>query len=115
LVAIAGVLVFGHGSSASSAVPLSGVPLVIAGATAGFGIGVVASLMGGAGGELRIPTIVLLFGVDIKLAGSRRLDTGKPFGNGSRQGILGVADAGARVGGPGVPRSEVRREPFLTT
>ncbi|MBN2866865.1 MAG: sulfite exporter TauE/SafE family protein [Thiotrichales bacterium] len=78
LVAIAFVLVFGHGTSASSAVSLTGVPLVIVGATAGFGIGVVASLMGVAGGELLIPTIVLLFGADIKLAGSLSLAVSLP-------------------------------------
>ena len=40
-----------------------------------FGIGIVAALLGVAGGELLIPTLVLLFGADIKLAGSltRRL------------------------------------------
>lgn len=44
-----------------------------AGILAGFGIGVVAAIMGVAGGELLIPTIVLLYGVDIKLAGSLSL------------------------------------------
>jgi len=78
LVIIALVLVFGHGTPASSAVSLTGVPLVIAGAAAGFGIGVVASLMGVAGGELLIPTIVLLFGSDIKLAGSLSLAVSLP-------------------------------------
>jgi hypothetical protein len=37
---------------------------------AGVGVGIVAALMGVAGGELLIPTIVLLFAVDIKIAGS---------------------------------------------
>ncbi len=50
----------------------------IAGLLAGFGIGVVASLMGVAGGELLIPTLVLLFGVDIKLAGSLSLAVSLP-------------------------------------
>lgn len=77
LVAIALVLIFGHNPSASSA-SLTGLPLVIVGAIAGFGIGVVASLMGVAGGELLIPTIVLLFGVDIKLAGSLSLAVSLP-------------------------------------
>lgn len=40
---------------------------------AGVGIGVLAALMGVAGGELLIPTIVLLFAVDIKIAGSLSL------------------------------------------
>lgn len=78
LVIIAFVLVFGHNTSASVTAPLTGVPLAIAGATAGFGIGVVASLMGVAGGELLIPTIVLLFGADIKLAGSLSLAVSLP-------------------------------------
>jgi uncharacterized membrane protein YfcA len=78
LVAIACVLVFGHASSSSSAVALGGLPLVMTGVIAGFGIGVVASLMGVAGGELLVPTIVLLFGVDIKLAGSLGLAVSLP-------------------------------------
>ncbi|MCL4067405.1 sulfite exporter TauE/SafE family protein [Pseudomonas sp. GX19020] len=50
----------------------------MAGGVLGFGIGVVASLMGVAGGELLIPTLVLLFGVDIKLAGSLSLAVSLP-------------------------------------
>ena len=46
---------------------------IIAGVGAGFGIGMVAALLGVAGGELLIPTIVLLYGLDIKLAGSLSL------------------------------------------
>lgn len=46
---------------------------LLAGIAAGFGIGVVAALLGVAGGELLIPTIVLLYGLDIKLAGSLSL------------------------------------------
>ena len=48
------------------------------GVAAGFGIGVVASLMGVAGGELLIPTIILLFGADVKLAGSLSLAVSLP-------------------------------------
>jgi uncharacterized membrane protein YfcA len=44
-----------------------------AGLLAGLGIGMVAALLGVAGGELLIPTIVLLYGLDIKLAGSLSL------------------------------------------
>lgn len=36
----------------------------------GLGIGVVSSLLGVAGGELIIPTLVFAFGVDVKLAGT---------------------------------------------
>jgi uncharacterized protein len=45
---------------------------------AGFVIGVVASLLGVAGGEFLIPTLVLLFGADIKLAGSLSLAVSLP-------------------------------------
>lgn len=41
-------------------------------------IGVVASLLGVAGGEFLIPTLVLLFGADIKLAGSLSLAVSLP-------------------------------------
>lgn len=42
------------------------------------GIGIVAALMGVAGGELLIPTIVVLFGIDIKTAGSLSLAVSLP-------------------------------------
>jgi uncharacterized protein len=45
---------------------------------AGFVIGVVAAVLGVAGGELLIPTLVLLFGADIKLAGSLSLAVSLP-------------------------------------
>lgn len=47
-------------------------------ALAGLGIGMVAALLGVAGGELLIPTIVLLYGLDIKLAGSLSLMVSLP-------------------------------------
>ncbi|WP_409049019.1 sulfite exporter TauE/SafE family protein (plasmid) [Proteus mirabilis] len=50
-----------------------GIATIIAGVISGFFIGIVAALLGVAGGELLIPTIVILFGVDIKLAGSLSL------------------------------------------
>jgi uncharacterized membrane protein YfcA len=77
LVAIAGVLVFGHDASAGQPL-LVGAAQLVAGIIAGFGIGVVASLLGVAGGELLIPTLVLLFGADIKLAGSLSLAVSLP-------------------------------------
>lgn len=43
------------------------------GVISGFIIGVFAALLGVAGGELLIPTIVLLYGIDIKIAGSLSL------------------------------------------
>lgn len=77
LVLIALVLVFGHEATASDQL-VSGTLRIVAGVLAGFGIGVVASLMGVAGGELLIPTLVLLFGADIKLAGSLSLAVSLP-------------------------------------
>src|SRR5215212_5442692 len=77
LLGIAIVLVLGH-DTAISAPLLTGTPQLIAGIAAGFGIGIVAALMGVAGGELLIPTLVLLFGVDIKLAGSLSLAVSLP-------------------------------------
>lgn len=77
LVLIAAVLVFGHDTAATGAI-LTGAAQMVAGVIVGFGIGVVASLMGVAGGELLIPTLVLLFGADIKLAGSLSLAVSLP-------------------------------------
>lgn len=51
---------------------------IFAGLVAGLGIGMVAALLGVAGGELLIPAIVLLYGLDIKLAGSLLLAVSLP-------------------------------------
>lgn len=77
LVAIAVVLVLGHDATAGHAV-LSGLAQLVAGVVAGFIVGIVAALLGVAGGELLIPTLVLLFGADIKLAGSLSLAVSLP-------------------------------------
>ncbi|MGW6978868.1 sulfite exporter TauE/SafE family protein [Streptomyces sp. NPDC054932] len=74
---------------------------VPAGVVAGFGIGVVAAIMGVAGGELLIPTIVLLFGEDIKTAGSLSLLVSLPtmlvaFARYSRDGSFVVLGANLR-------------------
>lgn len=50
----------------------------VAGVIAGLVIGAVAALLGVAGGELLIPALVLLFGLDIKLAGSLSLAVSLP-------------------------------------
>jgi uncharacterized membrane protein YfcA len=77
LVVIAGVLLFAHDAVAGS--PLfSGWELIVAGIIAGFVIGVIASLLGVAGGEFLIPTLILLFGADVKLAGSLSLAVSLP-------------------------------------
>jgi uncharacterized protein len=77
LVLIAGILLFAHDAVAGSP-PLTGAALMVAGIIAGFVIGVIASLLGVAGGEFLIPTLVLLFGADIKLAGSLSLAVSLP-------------------------------------
>lgn len=78
LIGMAALLLLGHGSHATSGPALQGVALAFVGVLAGFGIGVVAALMGVAGGELLIPTITLLFGADVKLAGSLSLAVSLP-------------------------------------
>ncbi len=75
---IAVVLMVGHDATGRESPFLSGPLLAFAGAVAGFGIGVVASLLGVAGGELLIPTLILLFGLDVKLAGSVSLVVSLP-------------------------------------
>ena len=45
---------------------------------AGLGIGLVSSLLGVAGGELIIPTLVFIFGFEVKLAGSASVLLGLP-------------------------------------
>jgi uncharacterized membrane protein YfcA len=77
LVAIAVALLLGH-DAAGAGPTLMGVGLAAIGVAAGFAIGVVASLLGVAGGELLIPTLVLLFGLDLKLAGSLSLAVSLP-------------------------------------
>ncbi len=77
LVIIAGVLLFAHDTAAHA--PLfSGWQQIVAGTVAGFVIGVIASLLGVAGGEFLIPTLILLFGADVKLAGSLSLVVSLP-------------------------------------
>ena len=72
------MLLFGHDLAGGTAAAFDGWQLWIAGASAGLVIGIVASLLGVAGGELLIPTLVLLFGIDIKLAGSLSLAVSLP-------------------------------------
>jgi len=78
LLLIAGVLLFAHGTAAAPAPALTGMYLIVAGVAAGFVIGIVASLLGVAGGEFLIPTLILLFGADVKLAGSLSLAVSLP-------------------------------------
>lgn len=57
---------------------LSLLAMLAAGLVAGLGIGVVSSLLGVAGGELIIPVLVFLYGLDIKLAGTVSLAISLP-------------------------------------
>lgn len=77
LVLIAAALAANH-FGPSEAVPLAPPVRLVAGSVAGLLIGGVAALMGVAGGELLIPTIVLLHGVDIMIAGSLSLTVSLP-------------------------------------
>jgi uncharacterized membrane protein YfcA len=95
LVAIAVVLLFGHEANGTGRALLAGPAQIVVGIGAGFLIGVVASLLGVAGGELLIPTLILLFGADIKLAGSLSLAVSLPtmiagFTRYSRDGSFSV-------------------------
>jgi uncharacterized membrane protein YfcA len=77
LVLIAVVLVASHLGTLDD-LGLNGLVQVVAGVVAGFLIGLAASVMGVAGGELLIPTIVLLYGIDVKTAGSLSLMVSLP-------------------------------------
>jgi uncharacterized membrane protein YfcA len=96
LVVIAAALLLNHALPVAGAPGLEGIARWVAGVAAGLGI--VASLLGVAGGELLIPTIVLLFGADIKLAGSLSLVVSLPtmivgFTRYSRDGSFAVLQA----------------------
>lgn len=100
MVGMAAALTLAHSTTVGS-LDLPGPVQVVAGVVAGFGIGVVAAIMGVAGGELLIPTIVLLFGADIKLAGSLSLLVSLPtmlvaFARYSRAGSFAVLGANLR-------------------
>jgi uncharacterized membrane protein YfcA len=77
LVLIAAALVGSHAGTRTY-LTLAPPVVAIAGVVAGFLIGLVAAIMGVAGGELLIPSIVLLFAVDIKTAGSLSLAVSLP-------------------------------------
>ncbi|MGW6707186.1 sulfite exporter TauE/SafE family protein [Streptomyces sp. NPDC054956] len=100
MVLMAAALLVTH-STALDSVTLPLWAQVPCGVAAGFGIGVVAAIMGVAGGELLIPTIVLLFAVDIKTAGSLSLLVSLPtmlvaFARYSRDGSFAVLGANLR-------------------
>jgi len=80
LTALALLLLFHHALPAQSHGHLfdAAWAQITAGLAAGFGIGMVAAILGVAGGELLIPTIVLLYGIDVKVAGSLSLAISLP-------------------------------------
>jgi len=61
-----------------SLAPTDGLACIAVGIVAGLAIGVVSSLLGVAGGELIIPTLVFVFGAAIKTAGTGSLVIGLP-------------------------------------
>lgn len=74
LVAIGALLIVESlGSWVSSGLPFGAPVLAIVAVCFGVGIGAVSTLLGVAGGELIIPTLVLAFGVPIKAAGTMSL------------------------------------------
>lgn len=75
LLAGIGTLLIGESiaSWTSSGLPLGRAALALIALCAGIGIGIVSTLLGVAGGELIIPTLVLAFGVPIKAAGTMSL------------------------------------------
>jgi uncharacterized membrane protein YfcA len=62
----------------SDAAGFTGTTQTVVGVVAGFVIGAVASFLGVAGGELITPTLVLLFGLDLKVAGTLSLAVSLP-------------------------------------
>lgn len=75
LVLIALLTTFGH--SENFGLP-AGLFQQVVGTVAGFGVGIVAAILGVAGGELLIPSLILIFGIDMKLAGSLSLAISLP-------------------------------------
>jgi uncharacterized membrane protein YfcA len=101
LVVMAATLIWTHLDGPAGSLGLTGPVLGFVGLAAGFGIGVVAAVMGVAGGELLIPTIVLLYGIDIKTAGSLSLAVSLPtmlvaFARYSRDEAFGVLRGNTR-------------------
>ena len=79
LVGLSAIMMFQHFFPFSANPLFSNTYLMFsAGMAAGLVIGSISSLLGVAGGELLIPTFMLLYGVDIKLAGSLSLAVSFP-------------------------------------
>lgn len=78
LLGIAAILIWGHHPESQAVREVDDVSRTALGVIAGVAIGAIAAFLGVAGGELLIPTIVLLFGADLKLAGSLSLAVSLP-------------------------------------
>lgn len=104
LIGLAGVML-AHDALVLVAAPDWPAPvLFLAGLLAGVGIGIVSSLLGVAGGELLIPALMFLYGLDIKLAGTISLAISLPtllvgLMRYRRQGSFGRPDGMASVPG----------------
>jgi uncharacterized membrane protein YfcA len=76
LLLVVGVALIGEGFfpfEAGGFLPRDPLVIIAAGVLFGLGIGIVSSLLGVAGGEVIIPTLVFAYGVDIKTAGTASL------------------------------------------
>lgn len=73
LIALGGLLITHDLVFNLGAAEMADLPRFVVGVVAGGVIGIASSLLGVAGGELIIPTLILLFGIDVKTAGSLSL------------------------------------------
>ncbi|MDD5160769.1 MAG: sulfite exporter TauE/SafE family protein [Sulfuricurvum sp.] len=78
LLGILAIIIIGESSFAPQNIECSPMVQMIVGVIAGLVIGLFSSMLGVAGGELIIPTIMLLYGLDIKIAGTLSLAISLP-------------------------------------
>lgn len=98
LLIVTALLLVAGGDPELRHIPIDGTVRLVAGVAAGFGIGLAVAMMGVSGGELLVPTLVLLFSLNVKLAGSVALAVSLPtlivgFARFSRDNTLGVIRA----------------------
>lgn len=78
LMGILAVIIIGESSFAPQNIEWNPMIQMFTGVIAGLVIGLFSSMLGVAGGELIIPTIMLLYGLDIKIAGTLSLAISLP-------------------------------------